>query len=145
MAVVLVSPTVPADSRDPDGDSSMASSADADSLHNDSDGAGAATGTRTPTDHAQASSAAAGRSELSPPASQSQQIPGIPAVNELKDPELDVSQIQGMSSDPPIAQWKTKRAQEEYQRAMEHVVDLDFSLDEFGDPFDERDMEEEFP
>ncbi|KAJ5448950.1 hypothetical protein N7445_003771 [Penicillium cf. griseofulvum] len=41
-----------------------------------------------------------------------------------------------------IAAWKSKRAQEEYQRAMEHLVDKDFKLDEFGDPFDERDLAE---
>jgi hypothetical protein len=29
--------------------------------------------------------------------------------------------------------WKSKRAQEEYHRAMESVIDRDFSLREFGD------------
>jgi hypothetical protein len=74
----------------------------------------------------------------------------------------------------PGASWMNKRAEEEYHRAMEYVVDQDFNLgefyfrglvllvdllsslvlgavwakadcivlvDEFGDPFDERDME----
>jgi hypothetical protein len=71
----------------------------------------------------------------------------------------------------PGARWMNKRAEEEYQRAMEYIVDKDFNLgmfnrfvlaycrdsfwgylsrtmangrlDEFGDPFDDRDMEEE--
>jgi len=42
--------------------------------------------------------------------------------------------------DLPGASWMNKRAEEEYQRAMEFVVDKDFSLREFGDPFDDRDM-----
>jgi hypothetical protein len=33
----------------------------------------------------------------------------------------------------PGSGWKSKRAQEEYHRAMETVVDRDFSLREFGD------------
>lgn len=31
-------------------------------------------------------------------------------------------------AEPRVAAWKSKRAQEEYQRAMEHVVDKDFNL-----------------
>ncbi|KAL9617263.1 MAG: hypothetical protein Q9160_007944 [Pyrenula sp. 1 TL-2023] len=34
----------------------------------------------------------------------------------------------------PGADWNNKRAQEDFQRAMENVVDKDFSLKEFGDP-----------
>ncbi|KAI9696544.1 MAG: hypothetical protein M1836_005563 [Candelina mexicana] len=37
--------------------------------------------------------------------------------------------------------WKNKRAQEEFSRAMEHVLDKKWSMRDFGDPFDERDME----
>lgn len=33
----------------------------------------------------------------------------------------------------PGSGWKSKRAQEEYHRAMESVIDRDFSLREFGD------------
>lgn len=33
----------------------------------------------------------------------------------------------------PGSGWKSKRAQEEYHRAMENVIDRDFSLREFGD------------
>ncbi|EEP80491.1 predicted protein [Uncinocarpus reesii 1704] len=42
---------------------------------------------------------------------------------------------------PPGASWNNRQAQEEYRRAMEYVIDKDFNLDAFGDPFDERDME----
>jgi hypothetical protein len=34
--------------------------------------------------------------------------------------------------------WKTKKANEEYQRTAETLVDQDFSLREFGDLFDDR-------
>jgi hypothetical protein len=34
--------------------------------------------------------------------------------------------------------WKTKKANEDYQRALETLVDRDFSLREFGDLFDDR-------
>lgn len=34
--------------------------------------------------------------------------------------------------------WKNRKAQEEYQRAAETLVDRDFSLREFGDLFDDR-------
>lgn len=100
----------------------MASSVD--SLHTDSDGAAA--GARTPTYFAHASAAAA--SELSPPGSQPQQIPDISATTEFKEVPGDVAQKSRAGSEHPIASWQTKRAQEEYQRAMEHVVDKDFNL-----------------
>lgn len=100
----------------------MASSVD--SLHTDSDGAAA--GARTPTYFAHASAAAA--SELSPPGSQPQQIPDISATTEFKEVSGDVAQKSRAGSEHPVASWQTKRAQEEYQRAMEHVVDKDFNL-----------------
>lgn len=34
--------------------------------------------------------------------------------------------------------WKTKKANEDYQRAAESLVDRDFSLREFGDLYDDR-------
>ncbi|PGG99404.1 hypothetical protein GX51_06338 [Blastomyces parvus] len=43
----------------------------------------------------------------------------------------------------PGASWKNKKAEEECQRVLEMVVDRDFSLKEFGDPFDDRDMVEQ--
>ncbi|OAX79733.1 hypothetical protein ACJ72_05944 [Emergomyces africanus] len=43
----------------------------------------------------------------------------------------------------PGSSWNNKKAEEEYQRALEIVVDRDFSLKEFGDPFDDRDMVEQ--
>lgn len=39
----------------------------------------------------------------------------------------------GAGDGKPGSGWKSKRAQEEYHRAMEGVVDRDFSLREFGD------------
>lgn len=48
------------------------------------------------------------------------------------------SGLQG--KDAPGASWNNQRAQEEFNRALENVVDRDFSLREFGDPFDESDM-----
>ncbi|WEW60718.1 hypothetical protein PRK78_006205 [Emydomyces testavorans] len=41
----------------------------------------------------------------------------------------------------PGASWNNRQAQEEYRRAMEFVLDKDFNLNKFGDPFDDRDME----
>ena len=38
----------------------------------------------------------------------------------------------------PGAGWKSKKANEEYQRAVETLTDRDFSLREFGDLFDDR-------
>lgn len=90
----------------------MASSAG--SVHTDVDPAG--NGARTPTHHAQAAAA----SELSPPGSQPQQMPAVSATNNFKEAALD--------GQGPVAVWKGKRAQEEYQRAMEHVIDKDFNL-----------------
>ncbi|OJD25448.1 hypothetical protein ACJ73_03180 [Blastomyces percursus] len=40
----------------------------------------------------------------------------------------------------PGSSWKNKKAEEEYQRVLEMVVDRDFNLKEFGDPFDDGDM-----
>lgn len=72
-------------------------------------------------------------------------------------------QQQQQSKEPPGASWNNQRSQEEYTRAWDSVVDRDFSLrkleedsipmlyqadeiliEEFGDPFDEFDMLEEF-
>jgi hypothetical protein len=50
------------------------------------------------------------------------------------------TQHQPLQQDQPGASWMNKRAEEEYQRALEFVVDKDFNLREFGDPFDDRDM-----
>ncbi|ERF71682.1 hypothetical protein EPUS_08995 [Endocarpon pusillum Z07020] len=38
----------------------------------------------------------------------------------------------------PGSGWKNRKAQEDYQRAAETLVDRDFSLREFGDLFDDR-------
>src|SRR5271156_5878742 len=41
--------------------------------------------------------------------------------------------VSGSGDTPKPGAWKSKRAQEEYVRAMENVTDKDFSLREFGD------------
>lgn len=38
----------------------------------------------------------------------------------------------GKGSEPPVAAWKSRRAQEDYQRAMEYVVDKEFNLSMFA-------------
>ncbi|KAJ5086669.1 hypothetical protein NUU61_007976 [Penicillium alfredii] len=97
-----------------------------DSIRGDIDEAGP--GSRTPTGNAL---------PLRPPL-----IPDISTVAEFKNgAEPDGSQT-GKGAERPLAAWKSKRAQEDYHRAMENVIDKDFSLGEFGDPFDERDLEE---
>ncbi|CEO60123.1 hypothetical protein PMG11_04763 [Penicillium brasilianum] len=122
-------------SRDPDGDSEMASSVG--SPYSDSDAVD--TGARTPTHNAHA---AAPTSELSPPGSQPQQIPDISTTADQRPRTEAEASLLGKGPEPPVASWQTKRAQDEYQRALEQVVDKDFNLNEFGDPFDERDLEE---
>ncbi|KAF3389389.1 hypothetical protein F1880_004167 [Penicillium rolfsii] len=108
------------------------------SSHSDSDGVD--TGARTPTHNTQATAPA---SELSPPGSQPQQIADISATTDYRPrTEAEPGNFFGKVSENPVASWKSKRAQDEYQRAMEQVIDKDFNLNEFGDPFDERDLEE---
>ncbi|KAL4752984.1 hypothetical protein BDW72DRAFT_170105 [Aspergillus terricola var. indicus] len=120
---------------DPDGDSQMASSPESTHSFADMDA-----GSRTPTQQIHTTSPRfAGASELSPPGSQTQPAGGM--INLTKG----ISGAEGgtgESKQHPGASWMNKRAEEEYQRAMEHVIDLDWNLDEFGDPFDERDMKE---
>ncbi|EKV07386.1 hypothetical protein PDIG_72470 [Penicillium digitatum PHI26] len=103
---------------------------------------GARTGARTPTGTAQASSADVDVSELSPPGSQTKQESGTSMGDIGTALEQRGGQPTEKMIESNIAAWKSKRAQEEYQRAMEYVVDKDFNLDEFGDPFDERDLAE---
>ena len=83
---------------------------------------------------------AAAPGELSPPQSQStsQAVPGITANGTAEGvdrffAESDTMGAPQPAEDAPGAGWKSKRAQEEYQRAMETVVDRDFSLKQFGD------------
>lgn len=89
------------------------------SYHTDSDGAG--NGARTPTHHTNAAAAAA--SELSPPGSQPQQSRIVTSSTD-QGMEAEASQ----SLEQPVAAWKSKRSQDEYERALEHVVDKDFNL-----------------
>ncbi|KAJ5823347.1 hypothetical protein N7447_005687 [Penicillium robsamsonii] len=125
------------DPKDPDGDSTMTSSVD--SIRPDD---GARTGARTPTGTNQPSSAGVDVSELSPPGSQTKQE----ADASVGDIGTALEHGRGLPAEKTfesnVAAWKSKRAQEDYQRAMEYVVDKDFKLDEFGDPFDERDLAE---
>jgi hypothetical protein len=94
------------------------------SPHSESDGAD--TGARTPTHNAQA---AAPTSELSPPGSQPQQIPDISSTTDYGPrTEAEPRNLPGKGPEQPVAAWKTKRAQDEYQRAMEQVIDKDFNL-----------------
>ncbi|KAJ5762224.1 uncharacterized protein N7511_005606 [Penicillium nucicola] len=123
------------DPTDPDGDSEMTSSVG--SLHSGHEGG---TGARTPTGIAQAPASA---TELSPPGSQTHH-----SAPPLSDMRASVEVRKGSVTDKAgewesgIAAWKSKRAQDDVHRALEFVTDKDFSLDEFGDPFDERDLEE---
>ncbi|KAL4965086.1 uncharacterized protein BDV14DRAFT_62434 [Aspergillus stella-maris] len=124
---------------DPDGDSQMASSPESSHSLSDID-AGARTPTQTTNPSAQFNG---GASELSPPGSQTQVSTGM---GDLDSSATGTGPEGGWSgtdaAQQPGASWMNKRAEEEYQRAMEFVVDLDFNLDEFGDPFDVRDMNE---
>lgn len=94
------------------------------SVHSDSDVID--TGARTPTHNAQP---AAPTSELSPPGSQSQQIPDISTTTDHRPlADAEAGNISGKGLEQPVAAWKSKRAQDEYQRAMEQVIDKDFNL-----------------
>ena len=103
------------------------------SIHTDSDGAGHGNGARTPTRQVHASTAAAAASELSPPGSQPTLTDPIPnlatfgGVEALKYSD-SIQQGNGQPFDVPVAAWKGKRAQEEYQRAMDNVIDQNFNL-----------------
>lgn len=94
------------------------------SAHTDSDGAD--NGSRTPTHQAHAAAA----SELSPPGSQTQQIPAFQTVKDFKGAGAEAAQVAaaGQVAEQSIAAWKSKRAQDDYHRAMEHVIDRDFNL-----------------
>ena len=111
------------DPKDPDGDSTMTSSVD--SIRPDD---GARTGARTPTGTAQASSAGVDVSELSPPGSQTKQEAGVSVGGIGTALEQRGGESAEKTVDTNIAAWKSKRAQEEFQRAMEYVIDKDFKL-----------------
>ena len=130
----------------------MASSPDSDH--------GSQSGSRTPTNKTADSQARVAGSELSPPGSQTRQASDAAGVSgNAKTGSTN-------EADMPGASWMNKRAEEEYHRALECVVDKDFNLrtlsvffrlgplgtkrriwrclGEFGDPFDETDMQEPF-
>jgi hypothetical protein len=89
---------------------------------------GPRSGARTPTGTGQASSAGADVSELSPPGSQTKQEAGAYVGDIATALEQRGGQSGEKTSDSNIAAWKSKRAQEDYLRAMEYVVDKDFKL-----------------
>ncbi|PLB55100.1 hypothetical protein P170DRAFT_432641 [Aspergillus steynii IBT 23096] len=109
----------------------MASSPESAQLPSDGSQAGSRTPTRTTSNPP-----AGGLSELSPPGSQTQ-----PTFTNVGSSVPGTTPGSTAPEDQPGAMWLNKRAEEEYQRAMEFVVDKDFNLNEFGDPFDERDMQ----
>ncbi|GFF25491.1 hypothetical protein IFM46972_01430 [Aspergillus udagawae] len=127
---------------DLDGDSQMASSPESST--------DSPAGSRTPTNNNSLNDSTpgfAGASELSPPGSQTQNFSEATEMaalekNRPSDFSTQVAGQQQQQKRQPGARWMNKRAEEEYQRAMEYIVDKDFNLDEFGDPFDDRDMEE---
>ncbi|GES61648.1 hypothetical protein ATEIFO6365_0011030700 [Aspergillus terreus] len=128
---------------DPDGDSQMASSPES-THHLTSDDSPA--GARTPTNTIPRSQFAGAAAELSPPGSQthptSMDLSGIMGPGKGGPEAVTESLRAAEGQQQKLPSWMSKRAEEEYQRAMEAVVDQDFSLDEFGDPFDESDMKE---
>ncbi|MCJ1248422.1 hypothetical protein MMC30_005640 [Trapelia coarctata] len=89
-------------------------------------------------------------SELSPPDSQDHNAP-VRMGDLMETEHTSVGEAGGMETRPEVARgreveeqnepgwgWKNKKAQDEWGRAMEMVVDRGFSLREFGDLFDER-------
>lgn len=89
---------------------------------------GGRAGARTPTGAAQTSAAGVDVSELSPPGSQTRQEATAPISGIGTTLEGRGGQAADRTSEPMIAAWKSKRAQEDYQRAAEFVIDKDFSL-----------------
>jgi len=117
---------------DLDGDSEMLSSSESDSV----------SATRTPTE---ARDPYVASSELSPPHSQEPAALQPSVAPSTNSPPLSVSdrppeskafgtdfkdQPKHMINDQPGASWKNQRAQEEYERAWDQVLDKDFSLGE---------------
>ncbi|KAL2823885.1 hypothetical protein BDW59DRAFT_162854 [Aspergillus cavernicola] len=110
---------------DPDGDSQMASSPE--SNHSHSDIEEPQPGTRTPTNHTHTTLPQfAGASELSPPGSQTQVAAGIADLG-MGNPSAE--QVAAEPTQRPGASWLNKRADEDYQRAMDHLdrADIHFT------------------
>jgi hypothetical protein len=102
---------------------------------------GSPAGSRTPTNNNSLNDSAsgfAGASELSPPGSQTQNFSEVTemAALEKNGPSDFSTQVAGRQQQQqqqqqqrqPGARWMNKRAEEEYQRAMEYIVDKDFNL-----------------
>lgn len=89
------------------------------------------TGTRTPTGNQQAPSAdalAAAASELSPPGSQPHKIAHMPPLNKAKSNDPAPVKAAKKAAEEPIGEWRSKRSQEEYQRAYDSVIHKSFNL-----------------
>jgi hypothetical protein len=90
---------------------------------------------------------AAAPGELSPPRSQGSEEPEAAPIGMLNEdtnghPSMDYREekmagtngdSRGQDPAKPGSGWNNKRAQEEFQRAWDTVLDKDFSLREFGD------------
>lgn len=101
---------------DLDGDSTMTSAIDPIRPSDDP---------HTPTGNVPASFTEINSSELSPPGSNTQAESGAAAQPLRPGDQVPAT---GKNTEPAVAAWKSKRAQEDYQRAMEFVVDRDFNL-----------------
>ncbi|KAF9887763.1 hypothetical protein FE257_009569 [Aspergillus nanangensis] len=109
----------------------MASSPD--SSHNIED---LPAGARTPTNTIPRSHFAGAASELSPPGSQTQPtsthmagVMGMGPGNGGPETMPEGTSSAQSQQQPKIPSWMNKRSEEEYQRAMEYVVDQDFTLE----------------
>ncbi|KAJ6029340.1 hypothetical protein N7444_012327 [Penicillium canescens] len=98
---------------------------------------------RRPHAHRHRPSSIGRRNGALPPGSQTQHTT-VPLADVRTSTEARKSSVTDKAGDwdSGIAAWKSKRAQEDIHRALEFVVDKDFTLNEFGDPFDERDLQE---
>jgi hypothetical protein len=88
---------------------------------------------------------AAAPGELSPPRSQGSEEPETVAIPTMMDEDTNGHQSmdyreekmngvgRGQDSAKPGSGWNNKRAQEEYAKAWDAVLDKDFTLREFGD------------
>ncbi|KAK2731561.1 hypothetical protein FQN57_003364 [Myotisia sp. PD_48] len=133
-------------SPDPDGDSEMMSSSSSSSETSNP---------QTPTvNHTAGPSISISAIELSPPGSQGppKNDPSMNTKREIADLAIQVEssrkncgqsidEATAIVRDAPGSAWMNKSAEEAYQHALEFVIHHDFSLNEFGDPFDDRNMD----
>jgi hypothetical protein len=93
-------------------------------------------GARTPTNAIPRSQFAGAAAELSPPGSQthptSMDLSGIMGPGKGGPEAMTESLRAAEGQQQKLPSWMSKRAEEEYQRAMEAVVDQDFNLGEYS-------------